>query len=368
MGKPMTPTLRVANMMNTLVRGRMGGTEVYADELVSRLGSPSDGILSIDVMSAGQAALNSSRTTVYLPSLRQGTGGFARLGNLLFNVLRANHLRSIIGPVDIAFYPFSAVTPGLRPTIGLVTTIHDLQHRELPQLFSRGQKIYRWLTYERPARKATAIVVVSDFTKQSVVKLLRINPDRVHRIYPGIDHSFFFPIAEKKSSDTPRFIYYPARGLAHKNHHTLFLAMEIVRETHPDLNLVLTGADQGLLGPLPRFVNHEGHVSRERVRDLMWSAEALVFPSLFEGFGFPPIEAMAAGCPVVSSPAGSLSEVCADAAELVDPMSPESIAAGIMRILNNRPAYIERGLKNAARFTWEKSAAQHVDLFHQIAK
>lgn len=363
-----THPLRVAIMMNSLVRGRMGGTEVYADELVPRLGTEADGLFSVDVLTAGQEQHGSNHETVFLPAVSHGTGGVARFVAYCFNSVFSHKLRSLVGNVDIAFYPFSAVTPALKPRVALVTTIHDLQHRDLPHLFSRAQRIYRWLTYEIPARKANAIVVVSDFTRNSVAETLGVSIDKIHLIYPGIDHNFFHPQLKKSEDVSAKYVYYPARGLSHKNHSMLFSAMELVRVKFPELRLVLSGADESLLGQLPAFVRHEGHVSRERVRELMWGAEALVFPSLYEGFGFPPVEAMAAGCPVVASTAGSLPEVCGGAAELVDPNRAESISQGITAVLENRQGYISKGIKNAARFTWESSSSKHAQLFHSLVK
>lgn len=352
---------RIAIMMNTLVRGRMGGTEVYADELVARFES-SDTLRFVDVLAEGEAPLDSARPSVFLSQARRGTGGLSRFANYLYNIIFAARQGKTIGPVDLAYYPFSAVTPAVKSRRGTVVTIHDLQHRDLPRLFSTSQKIYRNLTYERPARRATKVVVISDFTAQSVMKELGIPVEQLARIYPGIDHEFFTP---RKAIDysRPGFVYYPARGLPHKNHARLFQAFALVREQHPELRLVLSGADQDKLGDLPDFVTHEGHVSRERVRELFQTAHAVTFPSLYEGFGFPPIEAMASGCPVVTSSAGSLPEVCADAAAVVDPHDAHSIAAGILEVLASPQPYIDAGLINAQRFNWEKTAAEHRQLF-----
>lgn len=355
---------RIAIMMNTLVRGRMGGTEVYADELVARFKS-SDTLRFVDVLAEGEAPLDSARSSVFLSQARRGTGGLSRFANYLYNIVFAARQGKSIGPVDLAYYPFSAVTPAMKSRRGTVVTIHDLQHRDLPRLFSKSQKIYRNLTYERPARRATKVVVISDFTAQSVMKELGIPVEKLARIYPGIDHEFFTP---RKAIDysRPGFVYYPARGLPHKNHARLFQAFALVREQHPELRLVLSGADQDKLGDLPDFVTHEGHVSRERVRELFRTAHAVTFPSLYEGFGFPPVEAMASGCPVVASNAGSLPEVCGDAAEIVIPTDPESIAQGILRVLTAPSPYIDRGIVNAKRFNWDDCAQSHYELFTEL--
>ncbi|POC80821.1 glycosyl transferase family 1, partial [Vibrio vulnificus] len=101
---------------------------------------------------------------------------------------------------------------------------------------------------------------------------------------------------------------YPARGWAHKNHAKLFEAMKILKKSHPDLTLVLTGGGLDELSP-PDNVEVRGLVSFEELKDLYRTAKCMVFPSLYEGFGLPPLEAMASGCPVASSKSGALPEV-----------------------------------------------------------
>ena len=210
-------------------------------------------------------------------------------------------------------------------------------------------------------------MVISEFTKQSVHSKLKIPLEKIHLIYPGINHEFFsYTINSKTSTSSPSFIYYPARALPHKNHARLFEAMEIVRKKYPDLSLVLTGADGSNLGSLPSFVTHKGHITREEVRELYLTASCLVFPSLYEGFGFPPLEAMALGCPVVTSLSGSLKEICKNSAFVIDPLSPEDIARGILEALEEPGKYTQVGIENVAKFNWDIAAREHVELFEMV--
>ena len=130
---------------------------------------------------------------------------------------------------------------------------------------------------------------------------------------------------------------YPARGWKHKNHARLIDAMRLVRSRHPEMRLVLTGGGLDALGELPDWVDRRGLVSDEELRDLYRRAGVLAFPSLYEGFGLPPLEAMASGCPVAASDAGSLPEVVGRYAVLFDPLSPESIAGGIEEAMADGP-------------------------------
>lgn len=361
---------RIAVMLNTYVPGRMGGMGVFAEQLVQHLPAGADGFEFVDVYTQGQPSISSSRPSIHIDAANSGVGALPRLVNFLYNRLFAGRLRSQVGAVDLAYYPLTSVTLCVKPRRGTVVTVHDLQHRELPQYFSWPQKMYRSLTYERAAKRARAVVVTSDFTATTVERYLGVPRERMRTIYPGIDHAFFTP-APKPATNGARpsdenFLYYPARGLPHKNHQVLFEAVAQLRTQHPGLRLVLTGADAHLLGELPDFVTHEGHVSAERVRELFHTASAVVFPSLYEGFGFPPLEAMASGCPVVCSHVGSLPEVCGDAAELVDPHSASDVVRGIEAVLSAPTGYRERGLLNARRFTWEKTSEAYVELFRSL--
>lgn len=344
----------------------MGGTEVFADELVPRISQQlvASKTRIVQYLARTEKPFPIDSEIIRLNTLGQSTSPLSRIMN--FVVLR--FLSRKKPDESIAFYPFTAFIPPARQQTRTVILIHDIQHREIPENFSLFQTFYRRLTYELPAKKADAVVVISQATKTSVERFLGIPPERISIIYPGIDHTFFTPHRNQPlNKPADNFLYYPARGLAHKNHAILFRAVELVQKSIPQLKLVLTGADQDFLGKLPDFVIHEGHVSRERVRELYWGATAVVFPSLFEGFGFPPLEAMASGCPVVVSSAGSLPEVCADAAVIVDPTSPESIAEGIKEALTRPETYINKGLKQAKKFDWDGAAQQYVELFTNLS-
>src|SRR5207245_5052452 len=134
-----------------------------------------------------------------------------------------------------------------------------------------------------------------------------------------------------------------------KNHARLVQAFGHIRREHPDLRLVLTGAGHDA-SSYPAGVEALGRVSDDTLADLYRRASALVFPSLYEGFGQPPLEAMASGCPVAVARATSLPEVCGDAAEYFDPLLPEETAAAALLALSGER--IGAGLERAGRFTW----------------
>ena len=176
----------------------------------------------------------------------------------------------------------------------------------------------------------------------------------------GIDHARFSPGSEAREP----FLLYPARRWPHKNHERLFEAFALVRRAHPELRLLLTGSAEQ--GALPAGVESLGLVSGEELVSLYRRASALVFPSRYEGFGQPPLEAMACGCPVACSSAASLPEVSGGAARLFDPDDADAIAAAVEELLADPAPWTERGILRAASFTWERSAGAYEAVYREL--
>ncbi len=201
--------------------------------------------------------------------------------------------------------------------------------------------------------------MISDWVRARAIELLGLEPERVHTIHLGVDHTRFSP--DPTVAREP-FLLYPARAWPHKNHARLLEAFALVRDDRPELRLVLTGAGhEALAAPRGRRAARTG--LRGELIALYRTAAALVFPSLYEGFGLPPLEAMACGCPVAASNRGALPEVCGDAAVLFDPEDVEAIAAGIIASLERADELARAGLARAAGFTWEAAARAHDSVY-----
>jgi glycosyltransferase involved in cell wall biosynthesis len=185
----------------------------------------------------------------------------------------------------------------------------------------------------------------------------------VRAIHLGVDHGLYRP------GDEPRepFLLYPARRWPHKNHERLFEAFALIRRERPELELVLTGG--GHEGrAVPAGVRVAGHVSEDELASLYRRAACLVFPSLYEGFGYPPLEAMACGCPVACSDVCSLPELAGDTAVLFDPTSAEAIAGGVERALADQGLDLSvGGLARATLFSWDASARAHEAVYRELA-
>jgi glycosyltransferase involved in cell wall biosynthesis len=267
-------------------------------------------------------------------------------------------LRARFAGAGAVHYPLTIRIPPVRAPFAI--TLHDVQHLDLPQLFSRGERAFRSLAYHRSARSAQHVIVPSAFVRDRAAAALGLDAARVRVIHHGIDHELFSP----GDGERAPFLLYPARPWPHKNHARLFEAFSRLRRDRPELRLVLTGG--GDRGALPDGVESRGNVLPDELVSLYRTASALVFPSLYEGFGLPPLEAMACGCPVACSDAASLPEVCGDAARMFDPHDPGAIAGAVEEVLADPAPWSERGLVRAAGFTWERSAAAHEEVYREL--
>jgi glycosyltransferase involved in cell wall biosynthesis len=290
--------------------------------------------------------------------------------------------RAVPEDADAIHFP---LTVGIPPApIPWVVTAHDVLHHDLPELFPREQQRYRRWTYDGAARRARAVIAVSGFTRDRLVERVGVAPERVVVVPPGIDHDRFQPNGEGDEqllAQLPplprRFLIYPANLWHHKNHEALLRGLAAADDS--DIRLVLTGHVYGRLrGLLERAgelglqerVLHLGYVPDAALPALYRRATGMVFPSLYEGFGLPPLEAMACGCPVASSMRGALAETCGDAALAFDPDEPGSVAAAIDAAAADDDVRVRlraAGLRQAARFTWRGSAARHAEVYAHAA-
>lgn len=353
--------MRVGISLLTLAPNDLGGSETYARQLVRSLARV--GTLEYRVLvpaSATDAA--EGLPAVVVQDQRTGRRGPSRIPAMAFRARRSRAVTSELGALDVVHYALTVPVPGTRaPT---VVTLHDIQHRDLPDFFGPARRSFRRIAYDRAARGAAAVIVTSEFVRTRALELLELEPERVHVIPHGIDHALFRPGTEEREP----FLLYPARPWPHKNHARLFEAFASLRETRPRLRLVLTGGGLERLDPLPEGVERLGVVSPERLASLYRRAACLVFPSLYEGFGMPPLEAMASGCPVAAANAGAIPEVCGEAAVLFDPTDVEAMAAAILETDTRREELRDRGLARAAQFTWEETALKHESVYRAATR
>jgi glycosyltransferase involved in cell wall biosynthesis len=348
--------VRVGISLLTLSPGESGGSETYARQLIRALGRVGTNEYTVLVPARAKDAADG------LPAVEVKDPPVARRGPLRIAAMalaarRTKAVTTHVAEFDVLHYPLTVPSPGTQaPT---VVTLHDTQHRDLPEFFGPARKSFRRIAYDRAARSAAAVVVTSEFVRERAVELLELDSTRVHVVPHAIDHSVFKPADEEPEP----ILLYPARPWPHKNHTRLFEAFARLRETRPQLRLVLTGGGLDRLEPLPEGVENLGAVPAEHLASLYRRAACLVFPSLYEGFGLPVLEAMACGCPVAASNAGALPEVAGDAAVLFDPLDVEAMAEAMLEADRRREELRGLGLSRAAAFTWDASARGHDEVY-----
>jgi glycosyltransferase involved in cell wall biosynthesis len=374
--------LQVGVSLGTFDPGRVAGSSTYIGGLLSQLARCRSTNLMIlastEVFDGLPPEVRKRVTLERLGKGLQGTRGLMRARRIAALALARWPQHRL---ADVVHYPGTVPIPRARqPT---VVTLHDVQHHDHPQFFSQGQLAWRRVAYDRAARHATVVVTVSEHARARIVDRLGIPPDRVCAIPSGIDPSRFNggaagadDVFDLAALDLPdRYLFYPAGLWPHKNHERLLDALTLTEDA--DINLVLTGPTLDRLTALQqsierrrlgRRVKHLGLVPARLVPALYRRAAGVIFPSLYEGFGAPPLEAMACGCPVASSRAGSLEEVCGGAALTFDPTSPEAIAAAMDQVVSDvalRRRLIQSGTSRAAGFTWHAAAVKHVSAYRR---
>lgn len=354
-----------------LLPGKVGGSEIYVRNLVKwlpRAGKGDEFIILVNRESAG---------------VFEEVPGAVKV--VRCNVSASNRPARIL--YEQTVLPFLAVRHGLDAllsagmtgpfvaTVPTFTMIYDLQHVNQPQNFGKLYLLFLKSIIYMSAKRADAVLTLSEKSKRDILKHYNIGPERVCVTYLASDRAVFRGredeevAAVRKKYDLPSsFVLYIASSLPHKNYERLLQAFKIVKARHKELKLVLIGArdyghdiikkkieELGLTGEVVFL----GWLPFEDIPVIYSAADLFVFPSLHEGFGIPVLEAMASGVPVVCSNIEPLDEVAGGAARLVDPSDSESIAEGMREVLENRglrDRLVKDGFERAAMFSWEKTA------------
>jgi glycosyltransferase involved in cell wall biosynthesis len=287
---------------------------------------------------------------------------------------------------DLYHAPHYVLPAGVRcPS---VVTIHDCIHLMFPQyLPNRLAYAYARAQMWAAARRSHSILTVSEASKRDILHLFNVPPEKIVVVYNAIDSHFSVTpsdeavarVRERYQLDH-RFVLYVGNIKPHKNLIRLIEAFDELRRGElDDLKLLIIGDQISKLPALRRAVHlhklHKhvrflGYLSDDQLAILYRLASVFAFPSLYEGFGLPPLEAMASGTPVVTSNVSSLPEVVGDAAVLVNPYDVDAIVDGLRRVLTN-PALAaqmrQKGIERAREFSWERSVAKTWGVYQQIA-
>lgn len=353
--------VQVGISLLTLVPGAVGGTETYGRELVRALHRGGELTYEALLPAIAPDAGNGLPARV-VTSYRSGRSRARRVAAMVEAAAVPWRVRREMGleRLGVIHFPLNVMFPPVDHP-GAVTTIFDVQHEVFPRFFSRAERAYRRVVYGWTFRRSRLVITGSRYVARQFVDRGRIPPARIRVVPLGIDHARFTPGGAAREP----FVLYPANRWPHKNHERLLQAFARVRRRRPELRLVLTGSGHERAPALPG-VDIRGHVPIEELVRLYRTASALVFPSLYEGFGQPPLEAMACGCPVAASRAASLPEVCGDAAAYFDPTSVDEIGEAILRVLDDPDDLVHRGFERARRFTWDACARGHDTVYREL--
>lgn len=368
----------IAIDIRVLTTGRRSGVEEYTERLLEHLLPPDDGTEFI-LFSAGRQA-PPERPWMRLPHVRSvHIGGSNRLLMLRTRLTGAPLLDREVGGADAFFFPhflLGATSSACRR----IMTWHDLSYESMPELLD-WRRLW-WHRFQmQPRRQAAAvdhIIAVSESTRRDLLANYALEPERISVVHSGVDAALTRPSEgdlerfRLRMGLPRRFILSLATREPRKNHDALLTAFERLAEDRrfDDVQLLLVGPCGWRWGSMTRRISASSVRTRIRVVDgvepgerpyWLGAAAVLAYPSLLEGFGFPPLEAMACGTPVVAAASSSMLEVAGDAAMLADPYRPAQLAAALAGLLTDEPLRercIRRGRERARAFSWERTAAR----------
>ncbi|HEX2914040.1 MAG TPA: glycosyltransferase family 1 protein [Chloroflexia bacterium] len=374
-----------ANLVSFSGTYRQAGVSKYTELLINHLGKVDseneyliyfgNGPHPAHFASAPNFHLRASRFNTEKPLTRIAWEQAVAPGVLLWD-----HPDVLHCPVNVV--PLASFSPA-------VLTIHDLGFMRFPERYKAAKRRYLHVMTSLSARKASHIITPSESVRQEVIDLLKIRPDKVTAVAEGAGQSFrVYPeqeVAEwRKANNVPdRFVLYLGTLEPRKNLPLLLRAFARWRQEQPsqarDVVLVLGGAKGWLYEEIFRLVKEldlesvtrfQGYISENDLPLWYNSARCFVYPSVYEGFGLPPLEAMASGCPVITSNTSSLPEVVGEAGIMVGPDDVDALTAGLASLLTDEAEYSRRRkacLERAAGFTWTQAARQTLDIYRQVA-
>lgn len=272
-----------------------------------------------------------------------------------------------------------------------LATIPDIFHLAHASTLPFKQQVYARIVTNAAVKLSNKVVTISDYSAQEIKRLTGVSGSKVETVLLGLDTSEFKSVQSQGIQQQVRSIYsLPERYILfvgnvkpHKNLQTLVDAFALLMQSQPDLHLLIAGKKEGFITGdkelferiekneiLAKRIKFSGYVEAEHLPVIYNMASLFVFPSLYEGFGFPPLEAMACGCPVVASNRASIPEICGESALYIDPTDPVAMAQGIEKAITDkylRDDLVNKGLAQVQKYKWEDSSKQFVEVIRSMA-
>lgn len=384
--------MRIGIDIRSLAAGRRTGVEEYTIGLLRelfRMGGEHEYVLFFNAWGKAEPDLSWAEGFSNVSVKR------FRIPNKLLNLslwyLKRPFLDQLIGGVDVFFMPnlnFAAFSKGVK----VIVTAHDLSFEFFPETFSRKQRLWHFaVNFRSLLRRANAVIAVSKSTKDDLVTRYGIPETKIHVIHSGIDERFapmdrndLSLLAVQEKYHLPyKFILYLGTIEPRKNLGALLSAFEVlhraaVGEDLARYELVLAGRPGWKYEELFRSIDRSPIKEKIRVLGFVEDsdkpalynlASVFVYPSLYEGFGFPPLEALACGTPVIASHSASLPEVVGEAGVLIDPYRPDEILQALRGVLGDKTYQAtlrERALAKRRYFTWYQAGQSFLDLLRKM--
>lgn len=358
-----------------MVPGEVGGSEPLLTNLVRAMIDSDNEFIVFGVKGIRNAYPALERETkVVEVAWSTGSQGLRIAAENSWLALQARRLRLDVLHHGVGTTPFLKVVPS-------VVTIHDIHYRHFPDNFVKPKRAWLRINVPYSARHCEVVCVPSQWVRNDIVRTFRISPQKVTVVPFGSERLFGdAPLSVEAAREhyglNRPYFFFPGRTYPHKNHHFLLDAF------HPlasDADLILTGPpwfrDRQVRSVIERLglqttVRHLGQVPRRDLAGIYGGAIALVYPSRFEGFGAPAIEAMSVGCPVISSNAAALPEVVGDAGILIDPADKTGWTEAMEKLIADstlRRGLTEKGYARARQFSWARSAELQLAAYRQAA-
>jgi len=361
-----------------------GGIEVYIIELISHLADIDKNnqyFVIVNKHGDGSFVPSTDNLTILVSSITRRHYFLKDLWSLFFLpfLLKTSN-------IDIYFNP-RYVLPIFKGNIKMVVTMHDMIAFLYPEIWPgiSGFRIRKYIKLS--TQRADAILTISNWAKKDIVRILDVPKDKIKVIYNGINKKLFKPIpglslqrlVKRKYAIRKKFILTVGPLGARKNHHRLIDAYSILPKCiREDYQLIVTGEKKGTYNNLLKKVRKTcpaddivftGFIPEKEMPMVINAASLFIFPSLYEGFGIPLLEAMACGTPILASNISSIPEVAGDAALLFDPYNINEMANAIDKAINDkdlRQKLVRKGFKQIKKYSWENTAKEILGVFEEV--